>query len=102
VLVTVARSWTIPAGKTDDMAGGFVARVTLIMAGGGGVDELFPQPPRNMREGEERSATTAMARAQKEERAGKDTRSPRLALVSVMVPSIHCSEIVCHVNLVGR
>jgi hypothetical protein len=29
-----------------------------------------------------------MARAQKEERAGKDIRSPRLALVSFMVSSI--------------
>ena len=27
-LVTAARSWTIPAGKTDDMPGGFVATVT--------------------------------------------------------------------------
>ena len=27
-LVTVATSWTIPAGKTDDMPEGFVARVT--------------------------------------------------------------------------
>jgi hypothetical protein len=100
VLVTVARSWTIPAGKTDDMPGGFVATVTPITAGC--LDELFPQPPKSMREGEERSATTAMARAQKEERAGKDARSPRLTLVSVMVSPIHCSEIVCPENLVGR
>jgi hypothetical protein len=90
VLVTVATNWTIPAGKTDDMPGGFVATLTPITAGW--LDELFPQPPKSMRKGEARSATTAMACAQKEERAGKDIRSPRRALVSVMVSSIHWIE----------
>ena len=90
VLVTVATSGIIPAGKTDGMPGGFVARVTPIMAGGGGVDDLFPpQPPESMRESEQRSATTAVAREQKEDRAMKDTRSPCLALVSVRVSFIH-------------
>lgn len=53
---------------------------------GGGVDELLPpQPAKRMgKVGEQRSATTAMACEQREERRGKDTGSTCVALFSVM------------------
>jgi len=86
-LVTVATSWTIPVGLTDDMPGGFVARLTPVTAEGGGVDELLPlHPPKSIRA--KRSATTAMASVQKDVRAGEDSRSPCIALFSVMASAI--------------
>ena len=89
VLVTVATSWTIPAGKTVDMFGGLVARVTPVMADIEEVEELLPlQPPESTRQAVERSATRAVAGAQKEGRALKDARNVCRALVSVMVSSI--------------
>jgi hypothetical protein len=43
--VTVATSWTIPAGSIDDMSDGLVATATVTV-GAGGVDELgLPPPP---------------------------------------------------------
>ena len=52
-------------------------------------DELFPpQSSKSTREAAERSAMTAVACAEKEERAGKDARSAYLALASVMVSSV--------------
>jgi hypothetical protein len=56
------------------------------------VDELLPppQPPKPMRKvSEQKSATTAVPHVQEKGRAGKGTRSPCLALVSVMMSSIH-------------
>lgn len=86
-----ARRLTANRRAPDDMPGGFVATATPRMdAGGAGVDEPLPlQPPKSMRASEQRNATTAVAREQKEHRAEKDTRSFCLALVSVMVSSVH-------------
>jgi hypothetical protein len=63
-----------------------LADETITVTDCGGLDELLPpQPVKKMREvGEQRSATTALAREHKEERGGKDTGSARVALIPVM------------------
>ncbi len=81
-LVTVATSWTIPPGKTEDMPGGFVATVTA----GADWDELLPlQPAKRIVEVSEQSSTTTVTVcAHREERRGKDNEGLCRTLLSVM------------------